>query len=137
MAEKTSRYVILILVSGILNCLLAVAHQVVVYFTYLDYQALITPEAEPVLKDFLLFSIGIGVVLLFVGLLTIYCYRGIKRGQRWGIVIGGGISVFLLVVFILITVITGADQPVAYVHLLNSLLVGVPVMLNRGLLVSE
>lgn len=131
MKENKPRGIIFILISGILNCILGVAHQVVLYFTYKDYSALITPQAEQVLADFLLFSIGTGITLLFVGLFMIYCYIVIKRGERWAYVIGIGASLLLLSFAAAIWVIMGIDQPIGYIHLLNSLLIGVPLIINR------
>ena len=131
MERHAPKGIILILISGILNCLLGIVHQVVLYFSYKEYEALITPEADKVLADFLLFSIALGITLFFIGLLMIYCYSGMKRGEKWSYVVCIGASVLLLAFTITIGCVIGFDQPVAYVHLVNSILIAIPLILSR------
>ncbi len=121
-----------ILVSGILNCLLAIIHYIVLYFTYSEYAVLETPETVQVIADALLFSIAVGNTLLFIGLLTCYCYTGIKRRDKWAVEIGSGASVLLCTFAFTIIAVAGFNQPIAYVHLSNSLMIGIPLVINRS-----
>jgi hypothetical protein len=129
--KHVPRAMILVLISGIINCLLAVVHQIVLYSTYAEYKALITPQAAPVLADFLLFSIGLGIVLLFVGALAIYCYGGLKRGERWAYVIAGGAALLLFALATTIGCVIGFDQAVSLIHFFDGLLIAIPLIINR------
>ena len=135
MEKHAPRGMILVLISGIINCLLAVVHQIVLYFTYAHYKTLITPQAAPVLEDFLLFSIGLGIVLLFVGLMTIYSYSGLKRGERWAYVVAAGAALLLFAMATTIGCVIGFDQVVSMIHFVDGLLIAVPLMINRKMFI--
>ena len=133
MKTNTLKGVKLIFISGILNNLLSIAHFVFLYLTYTEYASVITPEAKHVLSDFLLFSTGMGFSVLFIGILSLYCYTGLKHKEKWAINICLGASLYLFIAAITILVIMGFDQPIAYVHILNGLMIGIPLLINRNL----
>ncbi|MBN2011884.1 hypothetical protein JW960_21325 [candidate division KSB1 bacterium] len=124
------KIMLLIPISGVLNILLGIIHHIVLYITYHKYNALIRSEITTLLSDFLLFSMGIGVVLIFVGLLTCYCYSGIKMNEKWAWVILVGVSVLLFIFALAVIVVVSITAPIAYVHLLNSVLIGIPLLIN-------
>ncbi len=121
----------LMLVSGVFNCLLSIIHFAVLYITYQGYSKLIPPEAAMVLTDTLLFSLGIGTTLLFTGALICYCYFGFLQKQKWAYVISSGAAILLLCFSLSTIVLMGPDHPIAHIHLLNSVMIGVPLVLNR------
>jgi hypothetical protein len=131
--DKTPRIMILIFFSGILNILLGILHQFVLYFDYQKYVCFRTAETAQCLADFLIFSMAVGIVLIFMGLLTCYCYSGIKKNEKWAWVISSGISLLLFIFMVAGLIILGVKTPIAYVHLLNSLLISIPLLLNLKL----
>lgn len=119
-----------VFVSGVLNILLGILHQVVLYFEYQKAAVFLTPETEGWITDFLLFSMAIGVVLLFMGAATCYGYYGLKNDERWAKVIAAGISLLLLVFAVGGIIIQGPGAFIIWVHLFNSLLIGIPLLAN-------
>ena len=121
----------LIPTSGILNILLSIVHQIVLYFSYVQYKSQIMPSQAGLLSELLLFSLGMGFVLLFVGIGTLYCYAGIKRGETWAFHIASAFALFLLIATTLVLLVDGFDGFVAYIHLLNALFIIIPIRINR------
>ncbi len=125
MKKNTMKLTHLMLISGVLNCILGIIHQIALY------AKLITPETEPILSDATLFSMGIGTTLFFMGLLSCYCYTGIKNGERWAFTVGSGISCLLVLYALKIIAMLGINHPITYVHLFTSFLNGFPLIANR------
>ena len=121
----------LIFMSGLLNCLLGIVHQIILYDTYMDYanQGIVAPTS--LLLDFLLFSMATGTTLFFVGLLTCYSYRGIVQGEKRSTVIAVGISGLLFLFAVKIFAVFGFSHPIAYVHCVNALLIIVPLAVMK------
>jgi hypothetical protein len=71
----------LILVKGILNTLLGVVH-IVGAFTFETVKISGQGTAE-MRRDYILWFYGVGVFILFMGLVDILCYRGLKAGMSW------------------------------------------------------
>ncbi|MCP3923129.1 MAG: hypothetical protein GY714_11145 [Desulfobacterales bacterium] len=134
MTNNVLKWPYLMLISGILNCILGIVHQVVLYVNYGKYAKLITSETEHILSDATLFSMGIGTTLLFIGLLSCYCYTGIKKRERWAFTVGLGVSCLLILFALKIIAVVGGNHPIAYVHLFTSFLNGFPLITNRGVL---
>ncbi len=131
MSANTEKRTWPIFVSGVLNCILGIVHQIILYFTYQNYMSQITAASGELLSDYLLFSMAIGTVIFFIGLLTCYSYRGVVQGEKRSIITCAGICGLLFLFAIKIFVIFGPSHPIAYVHLINSLLIATSLMLRK------
>ncbi len=122
---------VFVLISGILNCLLSVVHQVVLYLSYPAMATVRNETTEQIVGDAILFSIATGFTLIFVGWLTILSYTGIKKKEKWAFRTGIGAAALLLSFSITIIVLMGFNQPIAYVHLTTASMIGIPLLIHR------
>ncbi|MCP4346685.1 MAG: hypothetical protein GY795_14305 [Desulfobacterales bacterium] len=120
-----------IFISGVLNILLGILHQIVLYIQYQKMSVLKNPETAYWITDLVLFSIAVGTVLIFLGFLSCYCYYGVKNNEKWAKVTASGISLLLLAFAIEVFIIRGHGEFIFYVHLFNSLLIGIPLIINK------
>jgi hypothetical protein len=119
-----------IYISGILNIILGILHQIVLYYEYRKFSTFKNPETTEWITNLLLYSMGIGTTLILMGLLSCYCYYGIENNEEWAKVVAAGISLLLLSFAIKSFIVQGHRAYVSYVHLLNSLLIGIPLAVN-------
>ena len=79
---RSVRFVsMVILAKGVLNALLGALH-VVGAFTFEARK--IAGQGTPALRrDYLLWFCVVGVFILFMGLVDVFCYQGLKAGSSW------------------------------------------------------
>jgi hypothetical protein len=82
--------------------------------------------------DCLLYSAGIGLVLIGAGLLVCYSHAGLRRKERWSWVVTCGVGVFLGSAGILLLLIHGWFQLIMAVHLLLALSLFVPLIMMKS-----
>ena len=71
-------------IDGVLLLVLAVIHFAATPFVLRFVSSQSSPESYPQIEPpFLLSFVLVGVLLLPVGLTTVYCAKPIRRGQRW------------------------------------------------------
>ncbi len=70
-----------ILVKGVLNTLLGVLH-VVGTFTF-EARRITGQGSAELRRDYLLWFCGVGVFIVFMGLVDVLCHRGLSGGRSW------------------------------------------------------
>lgn len=121
----------LVFVSGILNILLGILHQINLYFNYQELKIFNNSLTTNLLSDYVLFSMGMGVTLLLLGFLSCYSYYGIKKKEIWAYFISSAVSCYLFLAAFIIVLLQGFSHFVIYVHLINVLLICIPLIVKK------
>ena len=122
--QRGSRWV---LIAGILIALLGLIHIAATPYIYPSFAMQLAAGHEFV---FLYMFIATGIAVIFIGLLIMYCSRGLKTNEPWARTIALAAGLFMLILGIC-AVLAMAGNPFAYLTVVFSIVELLPLWLYR------